>query len=351
MQDLISILLLLSIALVFYSRPELRKLKCVQYWALLKIIIWSVYVVVFKQWRVDHINWHFYFFTNISGAILYTLAIRELVFHFFKKKIWWIYLTTALILLTPTFEFLRYVERIYLTYAFANFFVIFEAPRALKEKNVYLISLSLASFWALAIDVLKFLLPYDQALLVFRQFEGKSGLIGNAVFLMAALWYPVTSWVYKRLGFLFGASNLEPVLANANGFFSGSELQLQSLSGNIKRSESNKADNHEADGAQILKFPGSFNATTVAPLPDAVKDVQVDVEEIKPALESATRMMALSRKPFLTLKETADYLDISEEEARAFIEKYNLNPLYLTEDSREWVIKRLDIDYLLEEDN
>lgn len=349
MQDLITLTLLLFIAVVFYSRPELKQLKSVQYWALLKIIIECIYLIIFKKWSADHMNWHFYFFSNISGALLYTFAIRGLVEHFFKKKVKWIYLTTILILSTPFMTFIPYVSRIYLTYAFANFFVIFEAPRAFREKNVYLISFSMVSFLATVLDVLKFLIPSDKALLVFRELDSLSGLVGNIVFLGAALWYPVSRWVYKKLGEIYSGGYLKPVLANGRGYFSGSELQVQN---NIYNGldEDLPTPEERSQGAEIFSFPGRFSATALNPADGYTENIRADLEKMEPVFETAAKMLALSRKPFLDLEDVAEYLSLEKDKALEFINKYKLNRVYLTDSSSDWVIRRIDIDYLLEEE-
>jgi hypothetical protein len=260
-------------------------------------------------------------------ACLFTLAAWEMFFKETGIRPWWIWPVIPAILLVPLLPVGWYVK-IYLPFMFINIALALEAPRAIRKGRPLLVVLTFASSFGLALDVLKTVIPVEQVTFVLMSIESLTNTGFMVGMMSVVLWQPAVSIVKKYI--LKGIRGEETVSS------------VRSVTGVSKAAQASLPDN-------LLYFPSSIQGSAI-PQTAVIDELVEDIEQLEPVLRTAAQMVTLSRKPFLNLSELAFYVDVSEDEAKEFLEKYNIEKVFLTENSKTWVVRRLDVDYLIEEE-
>jgi hypothetical protein len=314
--------LILLLAIVFFFSKRYCKYRFIQLYALTSFMMGYAYQTFFSD------SWYYYLTMVMVEACLFSLAAWEIFYKETGIKPWWIWPVIPAILLVPILP-VAFLVKVYLPFMFINIALALETPRAIRTGRPLLLVFTLASSFGLALDLLKTVIPVEQVTFVLRSIESLTNT-GFMVGMMGiVLWQPAVIMVRKYIL---------------------KDVRVHELESSIQQATTETGTMAQATMPDnLLYFPSPVQGSAI-PQTVVIDDLVDDIEQLEPVLRTAAQMVTLSRKPFLNLTELAFYIDVSEEEAREFLDKYSIEKIFLTENSRTWVVRRLDVDYLIEEE-
>lgn len=325
--------LILTLFIILFFSKRFSCLRLTQIYLLVEVFLSILYKLYFY-------NWYFYLFDNSVSAIFFALAFWEIYKFATGKSLRYFWFTVVIIVLLPLTP-ISFVTKTALPLTIVNIFVVSKTLKAFESRNAMLIHIVMFNSLGLAVDLFKLVLPQGKVLTFMTYVEPKIFTLIMGGLLAIAVWQPVRKALHKTLHWMLVATS--PKLAAVHGSGEMGETAPIELPEQPK----------ETLSTNIVRFPGSRGSQT---MPNGkvnsalIESIKEDMEQLEPVLKTAAQMVTLSKKPFLDKNELAFYLDMEEREAEIFIEKYKISKLYLTDGSEQWVVRRLDVDYLIEEE-
>lgn len=311
----------IAMGVFFLRSKQYMHLRAIPAYAFSIVVLSLLYRFFFST------SWHFYLVYNIIVVTLYLLAYCEASRDAFGKAPRWTLFALVAILLIPYLP-IRIDYLSVVVYFPANILIALSMTRALGSRHPVLILMTLFSAWAVTNDVGKLFYFADKSSSPLYFFDVVIGRLFVLSMIGIAVWQPVTHWLYHKLHRLIYGANLTAVPVGITA------APMQSLPEELRN---------------IVPFPLNPPAIPASRSRALIEEMKQDMDQLEPILKSAAQMVAISRKPFLNREELAIYLDIDANAAEQFIEAQKINRIYLIEGSDYWVVRRLDVDFLVEE--
>lgn len=320
MQDFLfwsNIIMTFCMGVLFLRSPRYSHLRMIPAFAFVGSALAVVHLLFFLE------SWHFYLYYNIIYAAFYLLAFLEVHRDATSRVPRWSLWALAALAVIP-FLPIRIDYLSIIPFALVDLLIAFSIHRAFNLAHPLFQLMTAFSAWGLVNDLFKVVVPFEPVATVLGIFDLTIGRLFILSMIVLAVWQPVTLWLYHKLHQLLFGATMTPVPVAVSA----------------------PAVSHDSN---LVHFPRLTQAASSMPSRDLIAGMKQDMDQLEPILKSAAQMVAISRKPFLNCDELALYLDVDAASAERFIENKQINRIYLIEGSDYWVVRRLDIDFLIED--
>lgn len=298
----------LGFSLLFSKRHS--KLGFTQLYLFASSTISIVYKLIFPNG-----NWtYFLYFNAIGGAILFALAYWEIARKQEGKSYHLLIVAAVVIYFVPMFPIPNIAKPV-TPFFIVDTIIACTLPFALRRRNPFLIILSTAASLGIALDILQYTVPTIYESLLLGAISVANPVLAYAGMLGVLAWDPAKAWVSKMLRETQASGTPDLSLVHENA------------------GEGNSPNAHKLT---LVEFSPTSDDPTV--------NIEVDPEEsfiLDPMLESAAKMLTISKKPYLTPDEAMFYLGMNDiAELEEFIERFNIQTLRLSSKQSTWVVRR-----------
>lgn len=306
-----------------------HNLKWFPYYALLT----SILSVVYLKWFYTH---PFYKMKYIVGGLLLLAAVIEALRKETGREPWWSWFALMGLVIIP-FLPISLDDSYFYPQVILNIGLASALPIALKKKSAPLLAWSVMGAASVASDFIKLVIPEGEVWQILRFLDPLwyTALLG--IMLTGLFWEEIASVtvaIVSKLPFKWQLPRMVPAESPAG--VNGHHAMVST------------APNVYNFPAVIPSSPGnSIHPPGDPSTREVLTEICTRMDALELALETASLMAIKTRKTFLSPDDLTVYLGISADDARRFVEKFEIPKINLTDDEDVWVVFRTDVDAAL----